>query len=79
MAREILGEDVTIYGGVKVTTLRQGPVSRIEEETKGVLNSGVTRGKRFVFRDANNVAPDTPTEHLNYAYELVKELGTYVS
>jgi uroporphyrinogen-III decarboxylase len=77
MAREMLGEDVTIYGGVRVTTLRQGPMSRIEEETKGVLNSGVTRGKRFVFRDANNVAPDTPTEHLNYVYELVKELGTY--
>jgi uroporphyrinogen-III decarboxylase len=78
-AREILGDDVTIYGGVRVTTLQYGPLSKIEEETKNVLNSGVTRGRRFVFRDANNVAPNTPVEHLNYAYELVKKLGTFSS
>ncbi|MCS7104995.1 MAG: uroporphyrinogen decarboxylase family protein [Thermofilaceae archaeon] len=76
-AREILGTDVTIYGGVRVATLLNGPLNRIEEEVRSVLNSGVTKGKRFVFRDANNVAPCTPAEHLNYAYELVKNLGRY--
>lgn len=76
-AREILEGDVIIYGGVRVTTLRYGPINKIEEEVKGVLNSGVTRGKRFVFRDANNVAPNTPVEHLNHVYELIKRLGVY--
>jgi len=76
-AIEILGEDVVIQGGVRVTTLKQGPLSEIEEEVKTVLSSGVTRGKRFVFRDANNVAPNTPVEHLNFTYELLKKIGLY--
>jgi hypothetical protein len=76
-AREILGEDVVIQGGVRVTTLKQGPLSKIEEEVKTVLGSGVTKGKRFVFRDANNVAPNTPVEHLNFTYELLKKIGLY--
>jgi hypothetical protein len=76
-AREILGEDVVIQGGVKVTTLKEGSLSRIEEEVRSVLDSGVTKGKRFVFRDANNVAPNTPVKHLNFTYELVKRIGLY--
>ncbi|MEM2940583.1 MAG: uroporphyrinogen decarboxylase family protein [Thermoproteota archaeon] len=76
-AREILGEDVVIQGGVRVTTLKQGPLNKIEEEVKNILDSGVTKGKRFVFRDANNVAPKTPIEHLNFTYQLVKRIGRY--
>ncbi|MEM4169904.1 MAG: uroporphyrinogen decarboxylase family protein, partial [Thermoproteota archaeon] len=76
-AREILGEDVIIQGGVKVTILEYGPLSKIEEEVRGILSSGVTRGKRFIFRDANNVAPNTPVEHLNFTYQLVKRSGLY--
>lgn len=76
-AREILGDDVIIQGGVKVTTLKDGPLSTIENEVRDILGSGVTRGKKFVFRDANNVAPKTPTHHLNFTYELVKGIGTY--
>jgi len=62
---------------VKVTTLKEGSLSRIEEEVRSVLDSGVTKGKRFVFRDANNVAPNTPVKHLNFTYELVKRIGLY--
>ncbi|MEM2057082.1 MAG: GNAT family N-acetyltransferase [Thermoproteota archaeon] len=76
-ARDILGEDVVIQGGVRVTTLKQGPLSKIEDEVKSILGSGVTKGKRFVFRDANNVAPNTPVEHLNFTYQLVKRIGQY--
>jgi len=76
-AREILGEDVVIQGGVRVTTLKHGPLSRIEEEVRSILGSGVAKGKRFIFRDANNVAPNTPVEHLNFTYELVKRIGLH--
>ncbi|MGB9718405.1 MAG: uroporphyrinogen decarboxylase family protein [Thermoproteota archaeon] len=76
-AREILGEDVVIQGGVRVTTLKQGPLNRIRDEVESILASGVTKGKRFVFRDANNVAPNTPVENLNFAYELVRKTGRY--
>ena len=76
-AREILGEDVVIQGGVKVTTLKEGPLSRIEEEVRSILDSGVAKGRRFVFRDANNVAPNTPVEHLNFTYELLKRISLY--
>lgn len=76
-AREVLGEDVVIQGGVRVTTLKQGPLGKIEEEVRSVLGSGVTKGKRFVFRDANNVAPKTPIENLNFTYNLVKRIGLY--
>jgi len=76
-ARDILGEDVIIQGGVRITTLKQGPLSKIEDEVKSILSSGVTRGKRFIFRDANNVAPNTPVKHLNFTYELVKRIGIY--
>ncbi len=76
-AREILGEDVTILGGVKVTTLKEGPLSRIEEEARNILSSGVTWGKRFIFREANNMAPNTPLKHINFTYELVRRIGMY--
>lgn len=76
-AREILGEDVIIQGGVKVTTLEYGPLSKIEEEVRNILSSGVTKGKRFIFRDANNVTPNTSIEHLNFAYRLVGRIGLY--
>ncbi|MBS7648789.1 hypothetical protein KEJ17_03995, partial [Candidatus Bathyarchaeota archaeon] len=76
-AREILGEDVVIQGGVRVTTLKQGPLSKIEDEVKSIFGSGVAKGKRFIFRDANNVAPNTPVEHLNFTYELVKRIGLH--
>ena len=74
-AREVLGEDVLIRGGVRVTTLELGPPESIEREVRAVLGSGVTRGKRFIFGEANNVTPATPEGHLNYTYRLVVELG----
>lgn len=76
-ARSILGDDVVIQGGVKVTTLKEGPLKKIEDEVRSVLNSGVARSKRFVFREANNVAPKTPVENLNFTYELVKRVSRY--
>ncbi|MBS7625182.1 hypothetical protein KEJ29_06370 [Candidatus Bathyarchaeota archaeon] len=76
-AREILGEDVIIRGNLNIMTLLEGPKERIGKETLMIINSQVTRGRRFIFGEGNNVAPRTPPEHLNYAYEIVKKCGEY--
>lgn len=76
-AREILGEDVLVRGNLHVMTLLRGPKEKIKKETIKILNSGVMKGKRYIFGEGNNVAPNTPMENLNYAYDLVREIGTY--
>ncbi|MEM1913129.1 MAG: uroporphyrinogen decarboxylase family protein [Thermofilaceae archaeon] len=76
-AREVLGDDVLIRGGVRVVTLEHGPLEKIEEEVRAVLSSGVVKGRRFIFGEANNVTPGTPEQHLNYTYELVRRHGRF--
>jgi len=74
-ARDILGEDVVIRGNLHVMTLLDGPKERIRAETLKILGSGVLYGKKFIFGEGNNVAPFTPAENMNYAYEVVREHG----
>jgi uroporphyrinogen-III decarboxylase len=76
-AREILGEDVVIRGNLHVATLYEGPKQKIEKETFRIITSSVTMGKRFIFGEGNNVAPNTPSENLNYAYKIAKRYGKY--
>ncbi|MCX8170787.1 MAG: uroporphyrinogen decarboxylase family protein [Candidatus Bathyarchaeota archaeon] len=76
-AREILGEDVTIRGNLNILTLLEGLKDKIREETLKIIGSGATRGRRFIFGEGNNVAPKTPPENLNYAYEIVRKYGEY--
>jgi uroporphyrinogen-III decarboxylase len=76
-AREILGEDVVIRGNLHVATLYEGPKRKIEKETLRIITSSVTMGKRFIFGEGNNVAPNTPSENLNYAYKIAKHQGKY--
>jgi len=77
-ARDILGEDVIIKGNLHILTLLQGSKREIEEETVRIIKSGVARGRRYIFGEGNNVAPNTPPENLNYAYEIVKRNGRYI-
>jgi uroporphyrinogen-III decarboxylase len=76
-AREILGEDVTIRGNLHIATLYEGPKEKIEKETLRIIGSSVTRGRKFIFGEGNNVAPNTPSENLNYAYQVAKRHGKY--
>lgn len=76
-AREILGLDVIIRGNLNIITLLNGPLSRIKDETIKIISSNVTKGRKFIFGEGNNVAPRTPPENLNYAYEIVKQYGKY--
>jgi len=75
-ARDILGDDVAIRGNLHIVTLLEGPKEKIRAETLKILGSGVLRGKKFTFGEGNNVAPFTPAENMNYAYEVVREHGS---
>lgn len=75
--RDELGPEVTIYGGLHVDTLRAGPPEVIRREVKRILSSGIMAGGKFIFREANNLAPYTPPAHVRVMYEAVKEFGRY--
>ena len=72
-----LGPDVEVSGGVHVELLRAGPPEAIRAEVKRILSSGICEGGRFVLRDANNLAPHTPPEHIEVMYQACREYGHY--
>ncbi|MCD6351397.1 MAG: hypothetical protein J7M26_04665 [Armatimonadetes bacterium] len=75
--RAELGPEVTILGGPRVDLLRKGPPQAIEQEVRRIMNSGIREGGRFILREANNVAPHTPVEHIAAMYRACKEYGRY--
>lgn len=72
--RKELGPGALLRGNLHPRVLRDGPIAAIEQGTKRLLESGVTEG-RYIFCEGNNVAPQTPTEHMLAAYEVVKAAG----
>ena len=77
-AREILGEDIVIRGNLHVATLLEGPKEKIREEVLRIIKSNVVKGGKFIFGEGNNVAPNTPSENLNCAYQTAKSYGKYL-
>ena len=75
--REALGEDVEILGGPEVALLLDGAPEAVAARTRAILASGVTRGGRFVLREANNLAPRTPEANLAAMYQTCLDAGTY--
>ena len=75
--RQELGPEVEIYGGPRVTLLRNGTPEQVAAEVRRILRSGVTEGGRFVLREANDLAPGTPLENLAAMYETAREYGRY--
>jgi uroporphyrinogen-III decarboxylase len=75
--RKTLGPEAQISGGPHVATVHQGPPERIRREVRGVLQSGVMEGGRFVLHEGNNLPPGTPLEHIAAMYEACKEYGVY--
>lgn len=75
--RDEVGPEVEIHGGVHAGLLRQAARGKVAAEAKRILTSGVTRGGRFVLREANNLAPETPLENLAAMCEAAKEFGRY--
>jgi hypothetical protein len=70
--REVLGPDVLLQGGPRVQLLRDGPIREIEAATRELLAGPVNNG-RFMLRDANNLAPRTPPEHIAAMYETARD------
>jgi uroporphyrinogen-III decarboxylase len=73
---EEVGPEVRIQGGVTVELLRSGSATAIREESRRILQS-VKPYKKFVFRDANLLAPRTPLGNLQAMYDACKEYGRY--
>lgn len=76
-ARRDLGPGAMLRGNLHPMILRDGPVSLIREKTAEILHSGVMEGRRYAFCEGNNVAPRTPLDHFQAAYDAVKEFGHY--
>jgi len=75
--RRELGPGALLHGNLHPRVLADGPMSLIKEQTAGIMNSGVKEGRRFVFCEGNNVAPCTPVEHFEAAYEAARRDGTH--
>ena len=75
--RRQLGPDIEILGGPSIMLLKNGHTEAVAQETKRILQSGVTEGKKFILREGNNVAPGTSLSHLQVMYEAAKEYGRY--
>jgi uroporphyrinogen-III decarboxylase len=75
--REQVGDDVEIYGGIPAGDLLTQTPAQIYAQAKSVLQSGVTRGGKFLLKEANNLAPMTPPENLAAMYTAVREFGQY--
>ena len=75
--REALGPEVQINTGPKVSTLLHGTPESVNAESKLILESGITRGGRFLLRDANNLSPCTPVENVAAIYQAAAKYGRY--
>ncbi|HNB52473.1 MAG TPA: uroporphyrinogen decarboxylase family protein [Anaerolineales bacterium] len=75
--RQELGPEVEIFGGPRVPLIWSGPPQAITDECQRILRSGVMEGGRFILREANDLAPNTPEENLQAVYDSAKIYGQY--
>ena len=73
--RDTLGDDVEIAGGPEASLLLSGTPEQVYERTRAILTSGVTRGGRFILREANNLPPRCPEENLSAMYRCCLDHG----
>lgn len=72
-----LGPEVTLQGGVHVDLLQRGTPEQVFAETRRIIEEVKPHTKRFIMRDANNLAPRTPMANIRAMYEAVREYGRY--
>jgi uroporphyrinogen-III decarboxylase len=75
--RDEVGEQVEIQGGVPVGDLVTGTPQSIAMQTEAILRSGITRGGKFILKEANDLAPCTPLENMQAMYAAARRFGTY--
>ncbi len=72
-----LGPDITVYGGPHIETLRSGTPEQITTQTRSILEAVKPHTRRFIIKEANNLAPGTPPANLIAMHEAVKKYGRY--
>ena len=75
--RRELGPDIEISGGPTIMLLHEGPPAAIRAEVERICGTGIMEGGKFTIREANNLAPLTPLEHIGAFYAAAKEFGRY--
>jgi len=75
--RQALGPEVEILGGPEVQILLGGTRDEVYARTKGILQSGVMTGGRFILREANNLPPCCPEANLAAMYQACLHFGRY--
>ena len=73
--RQELGPEVLVHGGPSVILLREGTPDDVRQETRRILKSGVMDGGRFVLREGNNLAPQTPFANLEAMYQEARQFS----
>lgn len=69
--RQSLGPEVEIVGGPSVPFLETHGAKEVYDETRRILESGVTEGGRFILREGNNLPPGVPLDNLWAMYRAV--------
>lgn len=72
-----LGSDVRVHGGPHVGLLLAGSIKDVAIETKRIIDEVKPHSKKFILRDANNVAPFTPLCNIEAMYKTVNEDGFF--
>lgn len=75
--RDEVGDEIDIQGGVPVGNLLNDSPQAIYERTRDILTSGITRGGRFILKEANDLAPCVPLENMQAMYRAVHDYGVY--
>jgi len=57
--------------------LAAGTPEAVAAEARRILESGVMAGGRFVLREANDLAPQTPLANLQTMYAAARRFGVY--
>jgi hypothetical protein len=73
--RDEIGEDVEIQGGVPAGELVTCTPDEIFSRAGEILQSGITRGGKFILKEANDLAPCTPLKNMQAMYAAVKRFG----
>jgi hypothetical protein len=76
--RDQVGEEVEIQGGVPVGDLVSANPRAVYERSREILQSGILRGGRFIFKEANDLPPCVPLENMQAMYKAVHDFGMMV-
>jgi uroporphyrinogen-III decarboxylase len=72
-----LGPEVCIQGGPHAALIYAGSRDEIRAASKKILDDVKPVGKKFIFRDGNDIPPGTPLENIEALYQACKDYGQF--